>query len=377
MKNRTILFAFFLLLVSIGYSQTCTVGYPPPSDNCATAPAIQLNGVYCGNTCNATANDAAWFKHSNEFCNSVSKQTIENNGFYIFQATASSVNFTICTKTGCTRKNNIIGASGIQALIFNFPTANGLGTCGSGSIDGYYCLKQLSGTDCGSCSNPKGCLSASVNGLSAGKFYYFMVDGYEGDCCDFSIQFTSNITLPVELISFKGKGENAGNHLFWSTASEKNNDYFNIESSTDATNWRTINSIKGHGNTNQLKNYDFIDLNPAAVITYYRLMQVDYDGSFSYSPIIFVDRSATGSLSIFPNPFNSELNLQFNISKGGLYTLTFNSMLGKQIQKQIDLKEGQSLAKIDFSDNLTSGAYMVEVANESGEILQHVKLIKY
>ena len=85
MKNRTILFAFFLLLVSIGYSQTCTVGYPPPSDNCATAPAIQLNGVYCGNTCNATANDAAWFKNSNEFCNSVSKQTIENNGFYIFQ----------------------------------------------------------------------------------------------------------------------------------------------------------------------------------------------------------------------------------------------------------------------------------------------------
>lgn len=379
MKNSIapgiLIICLFIAFTNFG-QPPCTSGPPSASDNCATAPVVALNGVYCDNTCSYTANDALWFKNSNVFCSSVAKQTVENNSFYMFQATASSVSLTICTMPGCTNKGSVIGASGIQALIFNFPTANGIGTCGSGTINGYYCLKQLSGTDCSSCGNPKGCVSTTVSGLTSGKFYYLMVDGYEGDCCPFEVQFTSNVSLPIELMTFDGESNTSGNQLWWETASERNNSHFEIESSTDGTHWGKIGSQKGAGNSTQLLAYSFLDREPASDLMYYRLKQIDFDGNYSFSNPISIKAPAFNGVTFSPNPTNDVLEIRINAPKKGLYTISFTSLLGVSIEKRYQLEQGNNLLKLDLSDELSNGMYLLKITNESGQVVGSGKVIK-
>ncbi|MNV04456.1 hypothetical protein D3C71_947520 [compost metagenome] len=366
-----------LLISFTNYGQPpCTSGPPSASDNCATAPVVALNGVYCDNTCSYTANDALWFKNSNVFCSAVAKQTVENNSFYMFQATSSSVSLTICTLPGCTNKGSIIGASGIQALIFNFPTTNGIGTCGSGAINGYYCLKQLSGTDCSSCGNPKGCVSTTVSGLTSGKFYYLMIDGYEGDCCPFEVQFTSNVSLPIELLTFDGESNTSGNELRWETASERNNSHFEIESSIDGTTWTKIGSKQGAGNSTQWISYSFLDREPAANLTYYRLKQLDFDGNYSFSNLISIRGISFDGVTFSPNPVDDLLEIRIKAPKNGLVALTFISILGVSIEKQFQLNEGNNLLKLDLSDELSGGIYLLKITNESSQLISSGKVIK-
>lgn len=95
-------------------------------------------------------------------------------------------------------------------------------------------------------------------------------------------------SLPVELIEFNGKYYNTGIRLYWSTASEINNDRFDILKSFDGINYFRLTSIGGKGNSSTIINYDYIDYDVCDTIVYYKLKQVDYDGtSKEYDPIAF------------------------------------------------------------------------------------------
>lgn len=82
-------------------------------------------------------------------------------------------------------------------------------------------------------------------------------------------------TLPVELIEFTA---NNRGKLYWSTATETNNDYFIIEKSTDGKVWNQISTMQGQGNAQSLSEYNLTDNNLGAGITYYKLTQIDFDG---------------------------------------------------------------------------------------------------
>lgn len=355
----------------------CTSGPPSASDNCATATPIVLSGVYCDNTCNFTPNNATWFGSSGVFCGSgANAQTIENNGFYRFQATASSVSLTFCTAPGCTQHNSWIGASGIQVLIFNFPTPTGLGTCGSGGINGYYCLKQLSGMDCGACGQPKGCKSTTVTGLASGKHYYIMIDGFEGDCCGYTIQVTSNITLPVELISFTGEATIMGNHLRWQTASEQNNSHFDIERSTDAATWELIGTQAGAGNSTTLITYEHRDAEPPARWTYYRLKQVDFDGSFTYSDAIALEQAGTSDLLLAPNPTDGTIRVSFDAPFDGPCSITLRSMTELVHEHRYLAVVGSNATTVELPRRLADGLYLLTIADLHGNAIGTGKLAK-
>lgn len=94
--------------------------------------------------------------------------------------------------------------------------------------------------------------------------------------------------LPVTLTRFVGRWTTGGTavDLKWTTATEVDNDYFVIERSDDGVAFEGIAQVKGAGNSSVLRNYIFIDKSPLAVLTYYRLRQVDYDGKTTHSPII-------------------------------------------------------------------------------------------
>lgn len=106
---------------------------------------------------------------------------------------------------------------------------------------------------------------------------------------DVTIVESPPVELPIELLYFRGKNENEINILYWSTASEINNDYFTIEKSYDGYIFKDIDYIVGAGHSTHQLYYEYHDSNTQPFITYYRLKQTDYDGKYEYSEIISID----------------------------------------------------------------------------------------
>lgn len=125
-------------------------------------------------------------------------------------------------------------------------------------------------------------------------------------------------TVPVELIKFDAMVEEGLNTLHWETASELNNHFFQVERSLSDMNFVPIGVVYGKGTTQEISAYHYYDqaLESKQVSHYYRLKQVDFDGSYSYSPVVVARRDIQGfyqsSLSASPNPIRNQVELQLN-----------------------------------------------------------------
>ncbi len=111
--------------------------------------------------------------------------------------------------------------------------------------------------------------------------------------------------LPVELVSFIAEELNGDVLLDWTTASEIDNDFFEIQRSENGKDFEAIGTVEGNGTVNELMNYDFTDTNPLFGVSYYRLRQVDFDGAFEYSRVVSVNVTGEDnqiSASVYPNP---------------------------------------------------------------------------
>ncbi len=126
--------------------------------------------------------------------------------------------------------------------------------------------------------------------------------------------------LPVKWLEVKAFYENEDVKVLWQTASEVNNEYFDIERSADEVYFSSIGKVKGAGNTAIISNYTFMDKNPLnTTVVYYRIKQTDFDGKFDYSKIIAINRQLiinNQQLIVFPNPANNEITLK-NIPANG------------------------------------------------------------
>ena len=118
--------------------------------------------------------------------------------------------------------------------------------------------------------------------------------------------------LPVELIGFYGQKIEDIVELTWVTAIEKNNDFFTIERSADGKVFTEIAEVKGKGNTDIKQFYSSLDHEPLNGISYYRLKQTDFDGSFSYSKTIAISIEVDPELLAFPNPTSGEIKLSID-----------------------------------------------------------------
>ncbi|MDO7874420.1 cadherin domain-containing protein [Hymenobacter sp. ASUV-10] len=118
--------------------------------------------------------------------------------------------------------------------------------------------------------------------------------------------------LPVELTRFAATAEGAVARLTWTTASEKNSAYFEVQASPDGTDFRTLGQVPAAGTSTQARSYAFADAHLpayAAPVVYYRLRQVDLDGTSSYSPVRTVAAPA-GTVSLYPNPAHGQLTVR-------------------------------------------------------------------
>jgi hypothetical protein len=124
------------------------------------------------------------------------------------------------------------------------------------------------------------------------------------------------ITLPVTLLAFNAIKNNGKTQLVWNTTNELNMQSYNVESSTDGTNFNFIASVVP-ANTASLNSYSYTDTKSSAAITYYHLKMVDNNGSYTYSNIISVNSATLTSkpLSVYPNPVvNGTLQLMHEIT---------------------------------------------------------------
>ncbi len=126
--------------------------------------------------------------------------------------------------------------------------------------------------------------------------------------------------LPVTLVSFNGDCQEEGIVLAWQTASEANNDYFEILSSTDGEEFSSLGTIQGAGNSNSSINYEFTDNTPSGHDTYYKLIQVDFDGTSTSLPVIKT------------SPCNNSDNIHAYTSTPGTIVLDYTSLTDEDIE---------------------------------------------
>ena len=174
--------------------------------------------------------------------------------------------------------------------------------------------------------------------------------------------------LPVELILFSGKVTRLGIMLEWATASEINNDRFEIERSKNGVVFVKTGEVKGHGTSQSQHTYSLQDTKAGQGTNYYRLKQVDEDGQFTYSKVIVVDNkqlSAPFTVLVAPNPV---INGQFTIiTEGGEVTqLQILNLNGHLVHSQ-SVSTGTREINLNASQlHLQSGVYLISVQSTAG-----------
>ncbi len=173
--------------------------------------------------------------------------------------------------------------------------------------------------------------------------------------------------LPVELLTFQADVVDRKVNLQWVTASEINNDYFTIQRSADGNNFKDIKTVPSkadYGYSNSTLFYEAWDNKPLEGISYYRLKQTDFDGSYEYSDIVAVniEKESVAKLKLFPNPNRGErfyLNLRGFEPYENIY-ISIVDMYGKQIYSD-DINIGYSGNKLHeiITGGLNKGIYIV------------------
>ena len=170
------------------------------------------------------------------------------------------------------------------------------------------------------------------------------------------------LPLPVELTRFDATVKGQSVNVSWATASEKNNDHFDVQRSATGEGFATIGTVKGQGNSSSAHEYAFTDGHPLAGQAYYRLRQVDADGSTSYSPIVAVQR--TTEAAAYPNPTAGSITLP--ASSGPIRYRVLNSVGQTLLSGQAAGSE-----KLDLS-SLPKGTFFLELTTATGRRTQRL-----
>jgi hypothetical protein len=177
--------------------------------------------------------------------------------------------------------------------------------------------------------------------------------------------------LPVSLVSFSGRRVGATVALNWATASEQRNDHFVVERSLDGANFLTLGTVSGHGTSAATHAYTFVDAQPVAGAAYYRLRQVDTDGTASFSPVVVVqggELAAAASITAVPNPSAGQFALQTNLPASGQLRGTVVNMLGQNILTINELlPAGAASLPLDLSAQ-PAGMYLVQLLGPAGPV---------
>jgi len=345
----------------------------------------QSYNYYEGNSCSAYLDNIEIYAAPTN----TNSQTIpmNNTTLYSFGSTGVGIKFDLANNQSITLNVDEINSSpgtngnlpsGVDKTVtkyWNISPTNGAVTTG------YYSISiDITGID--GISDPKKIFLLKRNNSNSeweNLGYPALVDGnictWSGlnSFSEFTLGGDINNPLPVQLNSFnaiKGKNEVI---LKWQTTSEINCFGFEIErfvttaNSNNNPEWKSIGFIKGNGSSNSTIDYTYTDNTPVAGVILYRLKQIDTDGSVSYSSEISIEIGAPEEYSIsqnFPNPFNPETVIRYQLPEISQVKLELFNILGEKIKTLIDdeMEPGNYEFKLSLSDiTLTSGIYFYRI----------------
>ncbi len=179
--------------------------------------------------------------------------------------------------------------------------------------------------------------------------------------------WTLDIIIPVELSSFTAQKNGTNVDLDWATASEVNNSHFDVQRSANGRSFETIGTVEGVGTTNAAQSYYFEDKMPLPGINYYRLIQVDRDGTTTNTPVRTVSFDAAKSVRIYPNPVVDFVMVE---SPQENSTLNIFDTAGKLV-----LSEAIDAAAPINTTGLTTGVYMFNVVDIHGATISSERVI--
>jgi hypothetical protein len=219
----------------------------------------------------------------------------------------------------------------------------------------------------------------------AQRIRFTIMDGNTQGCGnDFAIDDIKLATcpagapLPVEFINLSAAQKGGGVAINWSTSSENNNSYFDVEKSIDGNSFTAINRVKGAGNSSTVKNYGSYDPKPVQGFNYYRIKQVDYDGKFKYSDVVNIKISfdKTG-ISVLANPFVNNITADVASPFAQRLSIKLSDISGRVVATDAwQVIKGSSRVVMNKVTNLSNGMYILTVTDDNGVVLYNNKLVK-
>jgi hypothetical protein len=166
--------------------------------------------------------------------------------------------------------------------------------------------------------------------------------------------------LPITLLFFKASKEISKVKLDWSSASEKNNAYYTVERSEDGLHFSVVGTLAGESDSKTRKDYVLYDYTPLSGLSYYRLKQTDYDGSYSYSPIVVIQMEELPQFEVYPNPLDAEQRLLVSVHNTAVEALNIYTPEGVDITSQLQPVYGGDSILLS-REALKPGIYFIKV----------------
>ena len=184
--------------------------------------------------------------------------------------------------------------------------------------------------------------------------------------------------LPLFLTSFNGKKVFENILLEWTTEHELQTDRFEIERSNNGSSFNKTGVVNAKGSGSLKNSYNFLDVNPADPINYYRLKMIDADGKFTYSNVLAFARYQSKDISITnvsPNPFTEKINFNIILTKGVPLNLQLVDITGRVIfTKSITGKAGSNVIEWKGLSKLAKGIYYLKV--DTPDTILEQKILK-
>ncbi len=217
--------------------------------------------------------------------------------------------------------------------------------------------------------------SQAVRDIQFGGGYLWLV-GADG----MIIRGFADPQIPVELTSFAASVINGMIYLNWQTATETNNAGFEIQRSSEKSNWTEIGFVTGNGTTAEIQNYSYTDQKPNNGVNYYRLKQIDYDGSYEYSKVIEVDLTVPQQFVLeqnYPNPFNPVTMINYQLPENSFVTLKIYDLIGNLVTALVNEEQSAGRYALPFdASGLASGFYFYTIKTDKFTDSKKMLLLK-
>lgn len=211
--------------------------------------------------------------------------------------------------------------------------------------------------------------------LNANDFF-----GYVATDQTYYDDYSINDITPVELTSFTASVNEGNVVLNWSTATETNNHLFEIERRAEQGEYFAIGYVNGAGTTTEPQNYSYVDNTVQTGKYYYRLKQVDFNGSFEYSDEVEVDVNGPLTFNLeqnYPNPFNPSTTIKFSVPESGNIKLAVYNTVGEEVAVLVNGYSDSGFFEVSFNaSSLPSGVYLYKLQSANSVQTKKMMLLK-